>query len=269
MQLNDPIFVVGPHFADFALQHEGAITYAEFKLLSAIERGENLFLPGQALQPEQMLEVYRANRANGMMLMPEGELATRGETHKHEAKNIVVTLPRRAGAGVFELDMWIDGRNEILSDHQTGQHVQGFALKEAARQSLLAVTEHFFLPPGVGKEFVVILNEFDTEFRRFTFPLPIGIRYEIVTEEKDPRGRLKLEVLISFMQAGRTTTSVRVTFAAYRRSFIFAKEHEQAAETLQVMRQQPVWSESKVLEHLPSLLVTPQIPDDTLVSEAE
>ncbi|MEM6705727.1 MAG: AfsA-related hotdog domain-containing protein [Planctomycetota bacterium] len=270
MQTKQIIYVVGDNFANFAHQHARAITFSEFKLRAASAREENLFLPGQGLQSEQLSAVYIANTRGGMFLVSEGEIATRRETHKHEPKNTMVSLPRRVAPKKFELDLWIDGRNEVLSDHQTGQHVQGIALIEGARQSLLAVTEHFDLSPGDSSDFIVVWSGIaDAEFPHFTFPLPIKINYEVLSKEVDRRGQMKFEVFIDFEQAGRTTACLLTSFAAYRKGFILGKEHEQACDTLDAMCQASSWSEAEVVEGQQALPFDPPMLNGMLTAATE
>ena len=60
--------------------------------------------------------------------------APRHHVHKYQETNVLIANLARAEDGSFTADLRIDGDNELLIDHQTGEHVEGRVSVEAARQ---------------------------------------------------------------------------------------------------------------------------------------
>ncbi|WP_233420966.1 AfsA-related hotdog domain-containing protein [Xenorhabdus nematophila] len=65
-------------------------------------------------------------------------------SHKRIPHNTIIGSTRKENENSFSLPLLIDERCELMSDHQTGQHIQGMILIEACRQTFIAVTEEFF-----------------------------------------------------------------------------------------------------------------------------
>lgn len=118
-----------------------------------------------------------------------------------------------------------------MRDHQSGQHVQGMVLFEAARQCLLVVTETYFLPQG-GTKYAFVFNDMSVTFGNFAFPLDARLRYLI--REKDVRGarRQRFVVDIIIEQGGIEAASCAATFTAFEESRISGREAQLAQEAL-------------------------------------
>src|SRR6056297_3072091 len=76
-------------------------------------------------------------------------------SHKRETCNTLISRPERLDEDHYTLDICIDQDCELMGDHQSGQHVQGMILVEAARQAFLAVTETYFPNPVAEKTYFV------------------------------------------------------------------------------------------------------------------
>ncbi|MDA8231330.1 MAG: AfsA-related hotdog domain-containing protein [Magnetospirillum sp.] len=130
-------------------------------------------------------------------------------THKRAEKNIMVSMPRATSERQFEADLFLDDRNEVMEDHQTGQHIQGLALIEAARQLWTAVAERFFLPPGAKVRFVI--DSIRADFAGFVFPLPCRMTLDVVEVVHAPLQRL-FTVHIVMRQNAHDTTMIDARF---------------------------------------------------------
>lgn len=241
------ILVVGDRFAGF-VNKPGVMTASELEW--TLQQGdtlnfgnESVFVPGQGLSYEQMLRIYEEAvsrqfkpafehwEATLSVPMASGEL-----THKHKPENSLVGVPRRVGQDHFELDLMIDDRNEIMSDHVTGQHLQGMLLLEACRQAFLAVTEKFFLSEHPERSYYFILNNISVSYHAFAFPVRTKIAYRIVESASPDAGRHSFVVEMEVLQGGEVTTSVRTKFTAFDSAALKPKEQKKAEQALRQMQ---------------------------------
>ncbi|MEM7307844.1 MAG: AfsA-related hotdog domain-containing protein [Planctomycetota bacterium] len=226
------VLLVGDRFLGFAGLHPRVQTMTDV-LATRGEGVETIYRVGQGLTQEQRQEVARfVASSSAATVVGFPERASREETHKHEVKNILISSPRKLGPDEFELDLLVDGRSAELSDHQTGQHIQGMALLEAARQSILAVTEHYYIPRGESGDYVFILSELSVAFQRFAFPLPAVLRYSVDEASLGDRDRMRFDVSIAIRQADQDAAQLRFSFAVFRRGPLLRKEHAKAEQAL-------------------------------------
>lgn len=238
------IYVVGNKFSDFC-RNEGVLTADQLAGMIRRDQAGQLppravFLPGQGLRDADIDAIMTAAEEHHLTRKFEFRLyanrsirAGRRHTHKWRTENSLISIPRRVHEDLFEMDLMIDDRSEQMSDHQTGQHIQGMVLIEGARQSFLAVTEHFYLDPEGEFSYYFVINNLSVNYSRFLFPVEALIRYEILEKEiSAPLERLYFRVQISFIQAGKRATEVEVAFTAYREEKISANEQRQAAAAL-------------------------------------
>ncbi len=147
-------------------------------------------------------------------------------SHKRQACNTLISTPELVNEDVFRIAICIDENCELMGDHQTGQHIQGMILIEAARQAFLAVTEKFFPMENVDKTYFVI-NEMKTTFLGFMFPLGAHIDYRIRSKNINDR-RQKFCVEMEFVQNAEAKTTVEFSFTVYRDQAISKKEADLA-----------------------------------------
>lgn len=156
--------------------------------------------------------------------------AGRAICHKHLAKNQLISCPRRVEENVFEADMLVDDRNEILSDHLTGCHLQGMLLIEATRQMFIAVGETQYKHLGVPQNGYVVFEEITTRFEQFAFPIPTWIRQTVSEAEKVEEDRVRFAATIELFQAqGRVATS-DVSYTIFEAASLGPKEEKLAAK---------------------------------------
>ncbi|MDP1217553.1 AfsA-related hotdog domain-containing protein, partial [Klebsiella pneumoniae] len=65
--------------------------------------------------------------------------------HKRKKANILITSPEKRDEDNYCARLILQDASELLCDHQTGQHIQGMVLIEAARQTIIATSEKFLL----------------------------------------------------------------------------------------------------------------------------
>ncbi|WP_243793867.1 AfsA-related hotdog domain-containing protein [Saccharopolyspora gloriosae] len=159
--------------------------------------------------------------------------AGREIVHKHRAENVLISLPRPTGPGSFESDLLVDSGNEMMSDHLTGQHMQGMLVMEAERQMFIAVAEqHYLAQTAVGNSYFVI-DTFATRYRNFLFPLPAIVRCKVLSRRSPHRTRTTFSCELAVLQSGSETAETEVRFTAFDTQVSHAKETRAAERSLQ------------------------------------
>lgn len=235
------VLVVGDKFREFSLG-KAAITLSQLRAMLDFPAELILcepmrFIPGQGLSDQDVADilVQAAGTAHRERLdfslwhsMPTR--AASALSHKYRIENTLVSAPRQIGEDLYELDLLIDENCELMGDHQTGQHLQGMLLVEAARQAFLAITEAYFLPQG-DAEFYFIFNTLIAEYKRFIFP--IATRLRCCVREKDLSGnnrRFVMEALVEQTDSEAAKISCSFMVAKYRS--ICKMEQSLARETV-------------------------------------
>ncbi|MGE5545540.1 MAG: AfsA-related hotdog domain-containing protein [Solirubrobacterales bacterium] len=151
-------------------------------------------------------------------------------SHKHQASNTVISAPRRLSEDTFELDLLVDEDCELMADHQTGQHLQGMLLIEAARQSFLAVTEMFYLPDD-GTRYYFVFDDLSARYKRFVFPVDARLVYRVRNVDPTP-GRQRFTVDVAVEQCGDEAAVISGTFTVVKDARITRMEAGLAREAV-------------------------------------
>ncbi|MEK8034674.1 AfsA-related hotdog domain-containing protein [Ideonella sp. DXS29W] len=242
------VFIVGNKFKDFS-RHDGVITIGEFSDMARTGTFDRLpdgtrLAAGQGVREAEIQAIcdqaQHALAERGIDMGPalrRSVRASRLQTHKHRIQNAIISHPVRIDDRCFEAALLLDERSELMADHQTGQHIQGMILIEAARQLFLAVTEEYFIGQTVHDRYYFVINSVDVKFTGFVFPIEATLRYEIVSQDIANPARLRFDTLISVMQGGTCATQIAFSFTAFHASKIEAKEQQQAQALLMRQRQ--------------------------------
>ncbi|ODS22784.1 hypothetical protein AB835_12185 [Candidatus Endobugula sertula] len=133
--------------------------------------------------------------------------ASKKLTHKHKTENILISEPRQSSENEFLMEILIDEQGEMMRDHQTGLHVQGMLLVEAARQAYLATMEKFYVKNN-NEKYYFIFNNLNVEYNRFSFPLPSTIRLITETMNTSNKKRIHTTTRIELLQCNEISASV-------------------------------------------------------------
>ena len=244
----DTYIVVADKFADFTV-NDRTITLSHLKALLSLP---NHLLPerarlvlGQGVSDDEragiatMVEASEDHRERWDInaLRSHCDRATAALSHKKKACNTLIGPPEAVGEDTFRLDLCIDQNCELMEDHQTGQHVQGMILVEAARQAFLAVTEEFFLK-GANRKSYFVINEMNSSFLGFVFPLYAYMEYRIVLKDINDR-RQRFNVEIDLIQIGELRVRTTFAFTAYPDEVIAQKEASLAMQAAALVRKTP------------------------------
>lgn len=161
--------------------------------------------------------------------------AGRSVCHKHSSANQLISMPRKICEHIFEADILIDDRNEIMSDHLTGLHLQGMLLIEATRQMFIAVGETQYVHLGVPVGGYVVFNRLDTRFEQFSFPVPTLIR-QVVTKVEQPRDdRTIFSAHIKLFQEQGRVVETYVEYIVFEAAALKPKEEKLACSALEAV----------------------------------
>ncbi|MDH6624477.1 hypothetical protein M2271_002279 [Streptomyces sp. LBL] len=230
------LLIVGNRFVGFAAQDD-VLTVTQFveemrlgvyswdTRPIQVRAGQGVTADDWQLVSEQALLLGLAERLDFHFETPV--LAARGEAHKHRSSNILIADLRRDGE-LFSANLRVHNDNELLLDHQTGEHVQGMVAVEAARQMFLAVSERYHASRHLNRKYYYVIESMNTDFENFLFPVDATIEYRTVRADIDNPDRLSFAADISIHQAGRRASVTHVTYTAFDSPVIEAKEHKRA-----------------------------------------
>lgn len=121
------------------------------------------------------------------------------------------------------MQLLIDENCELMQDHQSGQHVQGMVLIEAARQGMIAIAEQYFIPDN-EIDYAFVLNDMSVKYNNFTFPVAASIECRIVGSKIDNPRRLSFTIEAEVKQCGTEVSSLTFAFSAMDKARIHKRE---------------------------------------------
>lgn len=240
--ISKTLIVVSDKFSNFTMGKQ-AVTESQLHAMLALPEqilpGRTCLVPGQGLSETKLAALIamieaedpHGKRWDASLLRELPDRAGSMLSHKHLPANTLISRPERMGEASYRLDMRIDQNCELMGDHQTGQHVQGMILVEAARQSFLAVSEAFY-PHPVSEKTYFVIQALTTDFVGFIFPLAAHIDYRVLAFDENER-RQKFKVEMDFVQGGEIRTSVSFSFTVYPHDVISEKEASLADVAIQ------------------------------------
>ncbi|MFF6997585.1 AfsA-related hotdog domain-containing protein [Streptomyces sp. NPDC008313] len=231
------LLIVGDRFVGFASQDD-VLTVTQF--IEDMRLGVYSWdtrpirvRAGQGITADEWQQVYDQALLLGLAERLEFHyeapaLAERGEAHKHRSCNTLIADLRRDGDSLFSANLRVHNDNELLIDHQTGEHVQGMVAVEAARQMFLAVSERYHASRYLDRKYYYVIESMNTGFENFLFPVDATIEYRTVSADTDNPDRLTFTAEIGIHQAGRRASVTTVSYTAFDAHVIEAKEHRRA-----------------------------------------
>ncbi|EPC4825020.1 hypothetical protein Q1B88_004351 [Salmonella enterica] len=236
------LIVVGEKFINFAKKNKNTLTVNEFErfVWSGEIQHVNKIIIGQGVQlsdisrtitiirrhyPEKIAviinlqDIYYQHNKDHQKLV-----------HKHKKENILITSPEKIDNNNYSAKLILQDSSELLCDHQTGQHIQGMVLIEAARQTIIATTEKYLLQEAgitISDKYFT-LTSLNVSFSSFVFPLPVTVKLIVLSKKTSSHGKFTCECTVVFEQTGTKKVEVFFTFSVYDLNYITKKEHEQA-----------------------------------------
>lgn len=238
------ICVVGNKLERFADNHN-VFTAKQFLELLSLERkmlnGVNRYEVhiGQGLNNNMLKKI--SQQASFLQLKErlvfKGILdgATRAEnnlTHKQKAKNTLISSPEQVEENFFRAYLMLDEGCADMSDHLTGQHIQGMVLVEAARQMVNAVSEKFLVEGARKGKVGFVLNTMDSTFYHYAFPLEIAVSCQLINIRRVKNGFFSATAEIVFCQYEKKIMSIKLNYSVTCKKFLHEKESSLANDSL-------------------------------------
>jgi hypothetical protein len=233
------LLVVGDKFSAY-VQGKDAITLSQLQGLLSLPvqflpgQGRTLLVPGQGLGDVAVRDLLEAaSRSSNLAHFDFSlwhnlpERATSALSHKRRPENILLSMPRQLAQDEYEMHLLIDEHSELMQDHQSGQHVQGIILIEAARQMTILISECFLLPKS-DINYAFVLNSMSADYNNFTFPIAASIVCRVVEKRMDNPRRLSFVMQAEVRQCEQTVTSFRFSISAMEHDRIGKREGMQA-----------------------------------------
>lgn len=235
--MND-VMVVGDRFAAFA-HRDGVLTVSALvrslaDMATADDRLTVRCGQGVGVHERAFLRaaVDRHGLADRVTIAGDApDPAGRDLVHKHRPANVLLADVRQDGDG-FGARLCLSGDNELLQDHQTGEHVPGIVVVEAVRQMSLAVVELRYGRTS-GTSWTVVWDGLDLRFTSFLFPLPGLLRCR-VEEAAGPRrpDRVRCTMDVTVVQGEREVATARMACTAFEAGRLAAAERSRATRAL-------------------------------------
>jgi hypothetical protein len=241
--MNENIFyVVGEKFENFST-NKHVMTVSELEKLASINRIGSLpnytFIIGQGVRADKLERllnnINKYGHNNYLSIVKTNVLENKinqTAVHKSKLENVMITSPIHLDERKYISQLTIQDNAAEMSDHVTGQHIQGMVLIEAARQMMLSVSENHILTEDRQSNYSFVLNSVNTTFYQFAFPLEISIICEVINLEIKAKGSLKSVMKFSFIQNNMKVTEVEINFIAFEKTFLEAKEKSFAMKAI-------------------------------------
>jgi len=233
------VYVVGDRFRNFSCNENIYLLSDFMRVLET--NGQQLkgvrVKPGQGLSFNSIMMIEDAIRVanikeglqlDNIHLKP----LDKKYVHKHKDHNVLLGHLKKLSATEYTANLFIDERCAEVSDHMTGQHIQGMVLTEAARQMFTAVTEAYILPDELVGRVVYIFNTIEVKFISFVFPLPIMIQHKIIEQNQRKGSSIAFKVEVDFYQNDVLATRANIAFTTYDADYIRSVETEKARQSV-------------------------------------
>lgn len=238
-------YLVSKKFEAFCT-NEDVMTYEHLLGLIGTDNGEDMpecIVIGQGLDRRRVDHLTERMKQQGMLdstkiIWPNPHAADLHLIHKHNPDNAMITVPRQNSNNRYSAALIVSDSCAEMSDHVTGQHIQGTVLLEAARQMMMASVEiHAFTHEQRG-QYGYVLNELQINYFQYAFPVAIDISLDIESCDIDEKGMLTTKLVVSFYQAMELVCQVRCIAQGYRRALLARLEARAAKLHLRQLRQQ-------------------------------
>ena len=230
------IVVVGDKFEEFA-SNDMVMTISTAEQIFAFEESgyrDVLFELGQGISAERANRLIalaeQVNRRN-QLLFSQIVKCGRRHVHKRNPENSLLSLPKKISERIYSADVHIDDQCELLTDHVSGQHLQGMVLIEAVRQMILAVTEEYFSDDRESP-CSFIWNGINVEYLGYAFPVATKVIYTIDDMNFSKKKRLGFSISAEVIQRDSVVCSAKSTVEVFDRSSIQRREGKMAAQAV-------------------------------------
>ena len=239
------IFIVGDKLNTFS-KNNNIFTYEQFKALftceTKLESSNNSYMVFicQGLSDARMLSIYKllkTSKGSERFQLANSDLmqkrASKKQTHKHKSQNVMISGVHQITDSQYLCHLMLDENCAEMSDHLTGQHIQGMVLVEATRQMVNAVSERYLIPEEELANKGFVLNSLNATFKEYLFPLNISLHMNILDLRKGLNGDFKAKCRIEIMQSEQVKLAVDVDFSVMSKSVLSHIESSMAKKLVE------------------------------------
>ncbi len=229
------IYIVSAKFRDFCDGEQIWDYQSALDQLPTIARKVDKIILGQGLGQEHrqgLLDRLKFLNARRPIALQDHihQRVDKAKVHKVREHNVMVSAPECIGDGLYNAFLVVDESCAEMSDHQTGEHVQGAVLIEAARQMFMACATTFELSPEASAkigDMHFALNEMRVVFHNFVFPIETRIELHFAgadVREKTAEGKAR----ITFYQNDKACCEVFCVAQAFSKKMLKVLETKSA-----------------------------------------
>ncbi len=236
------LFIVGNTFSNFAEVNQMVSTIDDFRAMVKIPPLCDYYLRiGQGVSSKDLKDITEmincSEHKKSFELNDHGylnfqsDLDHKGSVHKHDSSNVMISPPVNLGSNCFISSLYLQDNCAELSDHSTGQHIQGMVLIEAARQMVLSVCENYLLNEEQKYKSAFVIKNMNINFKNFMFPLNADARLIASNVSQKKLGGIDADTMTTFFQNGIEVANVSLQLSTYDSKFINGKEEKMALLT--------------------------------------
>lgn len=149
-------------------------------------------------------------------------------THKRKIENSMISAPKKISDSEFKSYLMLNDSCAEMSDHLTGQHIQGMVLIEASRQMVNSVSEKYLITKSNSKKKGFVLNYLNSKFHEYVFPLDVEIIFKIEKIRHGLDGNFKATAFIQIFQNHNLMMTIDIGFSVMEKESLLEIESQMA-----------------------------------------
>lgn len=239
------IIIIGNRLIEFA-NNKNILIFDQFSYLLDIEskliNSQNNYLIniGQGLNSQQINDIRKkikqldlSHRFHLTGALAHAIPASSELTHKLKSQNSMISEPYRLSASQFKSYLLLDEACAEMSDHITGQHIQGMVLIEASRQMVNSVSEKFLIADNNTARKGFVLNSISATFFEYVFPLEVELVFTLDKVRRGLNNNFKAEASISIYQHEEIMLEINVIFSVMDKKTLLNIESKMAESSVE------------------------------------
>ncbi|GLZ39221.1 AfsA-related hotdog domain-containing protein [Actinokineospora sp. NBRC 105648] len=185
------------------------------------------------------------------------------DVHKQQEENVLLADVAASGPLALTARLRLSDRNELVTDHVTGQHLSGMVLIEAGRQMILAGTHEFVLTPDTEPDFSFVLGSLSVAFERYVFPIGAELALRLTKLPSSKPARLEFTAEVEVTQSGEVAARISAEFQVVRTRGLARQEEMLATKAIEACgftAEQPVGAPARQCSSAPARRAAARVP---------
>lgn len=236
--------IIGNRLTAFA-KNQHIMTYDGFCYLLTVEsqlfNSKNRYLVrmGQGLSDDQLISIQDkinrldlSHRVVISLIVDNLNRASDKLSHKRHVKNTMISTPTKLADSSYKSYLMLDENCAEMSDHITGQHIQGMVLLEAARQMVNAVSEEYLIAKNTSSSKGFVLNKLCSSFHSYVFPLEVELHLSLSKIRHGLNGDFNAVASIVIQQQQQMKMTIDLDFSVLDKASLSLIEDSMALAAL-------------------------------------